>query len=155
MKLHKSLVQAVSDTLQQIFVEGVYADKAVEHVLKQNPKWGSRDRRFIAETTYGIVRWWRLLNEISGETTANRFHKLIGIYQVLNGNDIPDWEEFDGLEKGTILEKASSVKQIRKYREAYPDWLDELMVKELGEEVWEKEACALNIEAAVVLRVIH
>jgi len=153
MKLHKSLVQAVSDTLQQIFVEGVYADKAVEHVLKQNPKWGSRDRRFIAETTYGIVRWWRLLNEILGKTTSNRFHKLIGIYQVLNGNDIPDWEEFDGLEKGTILEKASSVKQIRKYREAYPDWLDELMVNELGEEVWEKEACALNIEAAVVLRV--
>jgi 16S rRNA (cytosine967-C5)-methyltransferase len=153
MKFHKSLVQAVVDTLQQIFVEGVYADKAVEQVLKQNPKWGSRDRRFIAETTYGIVRWWRLLNEILGETTSNRFYKIIGIYQLLNGQDLPDWEEFNELEKGAILEKANSVKQIRKYREAYPDWLDELMVKELGEEVWEKESCALNIEAAVVLRV--
>jgi 16S rRNA (cytosine967-C5)-methyltransferase len=153
MKLHKSLVQAVVDTLQQIFVEGVYADKAVEHVLKQNPKWGSRDRRFIAETTYGIVRWWRLLNEILGQNGTNHFYKLIGIYQLLNGHDLPDWVEFNGLEKGAVLEKASTLKQVRKYREAYPDWLDELMVKELGEEVWEKEACALNIEAAVVLRV--
>ena len=31
----------------------------IESLLKQNPKWGARDRRFIAETTYDVVRWWR------------------------------------------------------------------------------------------------
>ena len=32
MKFHKTLVSAVIETLQQIFVQGVYADKAVEQV---------------------------------------------------------------------------------------------------------------------------
>ncbi|HER40244.1 MAG TPA: methyltransferase domain-containing protein, partial [Salinimicrobium catena] len=37
-------------------------------------------------------------------------------------------------------------------RESVPDWLDEMGVKELGEEVWEKEIHALNQQAPVVLR---
>ena len=65
MKFHKSLVEAVIATLRRIFGEGVYADKAVEQVLKQNPKWGARDRRFIAETTYEMVRWWRLIGYVA------------------------------------------------------------------------------------------
>ena len=68
MKIHRSLVQAVVETLQQIFVGGIYADKAVELVLKQNSKWGSRDRRFIAETTYEMVRWWRTISVSLSET---------------------------------------------------------------------------------------
>src|SRR5690606_33417653 len=34
-----------------------------------------------------------------------------------------------------------------------PDWMDELGVKELGEEVWSKEIAAQNQPAKVVLRV--
>src|ERR1035437_8199378 len=63
MKLHRTLVYAVIETLQKIFNDGVYADKAVEQVLKQNTRWGSRDRRFIAETIYEMVRWWRLIKQ--------------------------------------------------------------------------------------------
>ncbi|MBK7183032.1 MAG: hypothetical protein IPH89_08870 [Bacteroidetes bacterium] len=118
-------------------------------MLKQNPKWGSRDRRFIAETTYGIVRWWRLLNEILGETTTNRFYKLIGIYQLLNGHDLPDWEEFDGLEKVAILEVALiSVKQVRNTEKLILIGWMSWMVKELGEEVCEKESCALEYRSS-------
>ena len=60
MKLFRNLTEAVADALYEIFEEGRYADKVIEKVLKQNPKWGARDRRFIAETTYDIVRWHRL-----------------------------------------------------------------------------------------------
>ena len=73
MKIYRNIVDAVHMALGQIFQENRYADKVIEHVLKQNPKWGSRDRRFIAETSYEMVRWWRLLNEISPIPTV---HKL-------------------------------------------------------------------------------
>lgn len=154
MKLHKSLVIAVKETLSQIFEGGVYADKAVEQVLKQNPKWGARDRRFIAETSYEMVRWWRLLNEILGTKTALfDYNGLLGVHFILKDIELPPWDEFKELEKQQILEKAEQVRKIRKFRESYPDWMDDLLVKELGEESWEREACALNTEADVVLRV--
>ncbi|MBN8696113.1 MAG: RsmB/NOP family class I SAM-dependent RNA methyltransferase [Bacteroidetes bacterium] len=154
MKLHRSLVIAVKETLSQIFEGGIYADKAVEQVLKQNPKWGARDRRFIAETTYEMVRWWRLLNEILGTKKSSfDYNGLLGIHFILKDVELPAWDEFRELNKQQILEKAEQVKKIRKFRESYPDWMDDLLVNELGEESWEREACALNTEADVVLRV--
>ena len=156
MKLHRTLVQAVIDTLQHIFIEGVYADKAVEQVLKQNSRWGSRDRRFIAETTYGMVRWWRLIEQsvgIENAETTSQFWKLAGAWLIINEIELPPWEEFSSIDKNKILENYSNAKQIRKYRESIPDWLDEIGSKELGETVWETELHELNKEAQVVLRV--
>ena len=156
MKLHRTLVQAVIDTLQHIFVEGVYADKAVEQVLKQNSRWGSRDRRFIAETIYGMVRWWRLIEqsvEIENAETISQFWKLTGAWLVINETELPPWEEFSSIDKNKILENYSNAKHTRKYRESIPDWLDEIGSKELGETAWEKELHELNKEAQVVLRV--
>ncbi len=156
MKIHRTLVQAVIETLQQIFIGGVYADKAVEQVLKQNPRWGSRDRRFIAETTYEMVRWWRSLTLTlsKGEgTSASHYYKLFAVWQILKGVELPDWEEFSNIDKEQILKRSEEVKLIRKYRESIPDWLDEIGSKELGEVVWEKELHELNKEAQVVLRV--
>jgi len=155
MKFHRTLVQAVTNTLQRIFTEGVYADKAVEQVLKQNPRWGSRDRRFIAESVYGMVRWWRLITRSAGmeqpQTNADVW-KLFATWQLITANELPDWEEFAGMDKQQILDNFEQAKQIRKYRESVPDWLDETGSAELGEITWEKELAALNKEATVVLR---
>lgn len=156
MKLHKSLVSAVVETLQQIFVQGVYADKAVEQVLKQNSRWGSRDRRFIAENVYEMVRWWRFLVHTLDKgdgTDTQHYYKLFATWQLLKEVELPDWEEFKGVEKTQILKNAAQVKKTRKYRESIPDWLDEIATRELGETVWEKEIHELNKEAQVVLRV--
>ena len=49
MKLHKILIDAVILSLDEIFFQERYADKVIEKVLKSNPKWGARDRAFIAE----------------------------------------------------------------------------------------------------------
>ena len=164
MKLHRSLIQAVGNALQQIFVEGIYADKAVERMLKQNSRWGSRDRRFIAETTYEMVRWWRYIcetyavsysHEYKIETLNNTSHflKLFATWYLLKGFELPDWEEFNSIDKNKILKNAIQIKLIRKYRESIPDWLDDIGVKQLGEKVWENELQELNKEAQVVLRV--
>lgn len=156
MQFHRSLVQAVIETLRNIFIEGVYADKAVGQVLKQNARWGSRDRRFIAETSYEMVRWWRYITVSLSEhegTDLPYFYKCFAAWQILKGNELPEWEEFKGLDKEHILQNAIRAKSVRKYRESIPDWLDELGSMELGENVWVSELHELNKEAQVVLRV--
>ena len=65
MRLHRNLCFAVIDGLLLIFNEGEYADKVIQKLLKRDKRWGSRDRGFVAETTYDIVRWKRLYAEIA------------------------------------------------------------------------------------------
>ena len=56
MRLHKNLTDAVIEGLGLIFNENRYADKTMEKLLKKDKRWGARDRAFIAETIYDIVR---------------------------------------------------------------------------------------------------
>jgi 16S rRNA (cytosine967-C5)-methyltransferase len=150
MKLFVNLARAVISALEMIFEQNKYADKVIEKVLKQNPKWGARDRRFIAETTYDIVRWYRFLQNIT-EAEENDYWKLLGGWCVLHEVALPSWTEFKDLNEKRILDRNIKMKSIRRVRESIPDWLDTLGEQELGKR-WEKELEALNEEAAVVLR---
>jgi 16S rRNA (cytosine967-C5)-methyltransferase len=150
MKLYVNLARAVVSALELIFDQNRYADKVIEKVLKQNPKWGARDRRFIAETTYDIVRWVRFLQNIT-ECEDGDYWKLLGGWCVLNQIPLPAWVEFKDLSEKRILERNIKMKSVRRVRESIPDWLDDLGEKELGKR-WEKELHALNEEAHVVLR---
>ncbi len=151
MKLYRNLCEAVVEGLQSIFTDNKYADKVIEKILKSNPKWGARDRRFIAETIYDIVRWYRLFREVS-DAEEDDFWKLLGVWCLWNNTEFPDWEEFEGLNRKKIEARYEEVQSDRKIRESIPDWLDELGEKEFGAN-WEKELTALNEEAKVVLRV--
>ncbi len=112
---------------------------------------GARDRRFIAETTYDIVRWYRLLGEVTG-AAADDFWKLLGGWLLLNDIELPTWGEFDGLSRSALKKSYDGAQRIRKVRESVPDWLDTLGETEVGTH-WEKELQSLNEEASVVLRV--
>lgn len=148
MKLYRPLVNAVIAALKAIFEEGKYADKVIEKTLKQNPKWGSRDRRFIAETTYDIVRWHRLL---AACVRNPDYYSLLGAYFVLRGIELPPWEEFRNVDPKAVAAKQREAEGVRKIRESVPDWLDDLGERELGGR-WDDELQALNGEAPVVLR---
>jgi 16S rRNA (cytosine967-C5)-methyltransferase len=151
VKLYRNLSEAVIQGLESIFTENKYADKVIEKILKSNPKWGARDRRFIAETIYDIVRWYRLFRELSG-AEEHDYWKLLGVWCIWNQTEFPDWEEFEGLSRKKIEANYELLKENRKVRESIPDWMDELGEKELGKE-WETQLTALNEEAKVVLRV--
>lgn len=151
MKLHRSTSEAVVQSLRLIFEERRYADKVIEKVLKQDSRWGARDRRFIAETTYDIVRWYRWYRELA-QAKGQDFWKLLGVWCVLSDVDLPQWEEFEGISERDVRDRAGRSVYSRKIRESIPDWLDELGEKELGREGWEKELHALNEPAPVVLR---
>jgi 16S rRNA (cytosine967-C5)-methyltransferase len=157
-KLHKNLCNAVVEALNGILNEERYADKAIERLLRSNPKWGARDRAFIAENTYEIVRWWRRLLVIADLPYQDKqrydfkhFWRVLGTWLVLQGYQLPRWQEFENLDALKIKQNANKTLS-RKERESVPDWLDALASQELGEEIWEKELKASNKPASVVLR---
>lgn len=156
-KLHKNLCVATVEALESIFNEQRYADKVIEQLLKSNPKWGARDRAFIAENTYEIVRWWRRLLFLADEKYADGrkyptviFWKALGTWLVLQDVQIPAWDEFKQVAIGRI--KQNSKKDMsRAIKESVPDWLDRLGEQELNKE-WDKELKASNQTAKVVIR---
>jgi 16S rRNA (cytosine967-C5)-methyltransferase len=155
MRLHKNLVAAVVNALQDIFWDGRYADKTIEYIFKHNKKWGARDRAFIANSVYEMVRWWRLLWFIKGEEPVNdekKLWNLFAIWYTAEGNEIPDWHELGTVNLNLIKSRWEKAQKLRDIIHSYPKWLDTLAAQELGDKVWEKEAAALNKHASLVLR---
>ena len=148
MKLHNNTIRGVHTALEAIFEEGQYADKVIQRVLKSNPKWGARDRSFIAETTYEMVRWWRLINYLS---PSKDYWDLFGTYWLMQGRQLPPWEEFQRINTDKLKGKYENLEEPA-ILESVPDWLFEMGKKELGD-LWEDEVHSLNQEAEVVLRV--
>ncbi|MFT5753944.1 MAG: 16S rRNA (cytosine967-C5)-methyltransferase [Flavobacterium sp.] len=156
MRLHRNLVFTVIDSLMAIFNEGAYADKMVAQALKKDKRWGSHDRKFVAETIYEIVRWKRLYTEIAevkDPFTRDDIWRIFAVWAVLRGIKLPDWKYFEATPTRKIKGRFDELTKIRKFKEAIPDWIDELGLKELGQETWEKELTAQNEQARVILRV--
>ena len=155
MRLHRNLVDAVVDGFMQINNDGLYADKVIERLLKRDKRWGSKDRAFIAETLYELVRYKRLYTEIAQEKapfTVQSSRRVFAVWAVLRGITLPEWY-FEGTPERRIKGRFDELSRVRAFRESVPDWLDALGVAELGEETWGEELHALNQQAVVVLRV--
>ena len=155
MRLHRNLVFTVIDSVKSIFNEGEYADKAVEKALKRDARWGARDRKFVAETIYEMVRWKRLYNEIAGTKehyTTENVWKNFSVWAILKGVKLPEWNQLQGVPERRIKGKFDELQKVRVFKESIPDWLDEMGVKELGEAQWTKEIHQLNEQADVILR---
>jgi len=156
MRLHRNLVYTTIDSLNAVFNQNQYADKVVQQALKKDRRWGSHDRKFVAETIYEIVRYKRLYAEIAGVKipySRDDLWKIFAVWAVLRSYSIPDWKQLEATPERKIKGKFDTLSKERRFRESIPDWLDELGTKELGEEVWTKEIAAQNQQAKVVLRV--
>ena len=155
MRLHRNLVYTTIDSLNAIFNEGEYADKVVARALKKDKRWGSSDRKFVAETIYEIVRWKRLyaeIAEVKEPYDRDNLWRMFAVWAVLRGYPIPDWRQLEGTPERKIKGRFDELSKIRALKESIPDWMDELGVKELGEKVWAKEIAAQNQPAKVILR---
>ncbi len=154
MRLHRNLVFAVIDGLHKIFNEGDYADKVVQKLLKRDKRWGSRDRSFVAETVYEIVRWKRLyveIAEVKEPFSRENLWRIFAVWATLRGISLPDWKQIGLTPTRRIKGRFDELSKIRKFKESIPDWLDGLGEKELGKN-WDKEISALNQQAPVILR---
>ena len=156
MRLHRNLCFAVIDGLHKIFNENEYADKVVQQLLKRDKRWGSRDRGFVAETVYEIVRYKRLYSEIADVKAPydrDNLWRIFAVWATLKGIKLPDWKYFTDTPTRKIKGRFDELSKIRKFRESIPDWMDDLGVKELGEQTWAEEIAMQNEQADVILRV--
>lgn len=155
MKVHRILVEAVIHALEQIFIENRYADKVIERILKANPKWGARDRAFIAENTYEMVRWWRLINFVGNnpEDSINKgsLWHLFGVWQIMKQAEYPAWTEFKNLNPTSINKRKEEASKCLEIAQSIPDWLNQLGKEQLGDK-WENEITALNRPASLIIR---
>jgi 16S rRNA (cytosine967-C5)-methyltransferase len=155
MKLHQNNILSIIQSLKKVFSEGAYADDTVRNLLQSNPKWGSRDRRFIANTIYTIVRWWKRYLFIADTTIddAQCYEKVLSAYlfEIYRNELITplpiifDQKVFDG--------RVEEAKKNRVIGASIEEWMDNLCLDELGKTKWEKELTFLNKEADVFIRV--
>ena len=150
MKMHRILAEAASTIAKSVFREFKVLDHELAAAFEENPKWGKRDRGFIAETVFEVVRWRRALGFLvdSEETTA-----LCAAQWVRMGYELPDWWKYNGRTAEEIVAReAELADQPRAIRESIPDWIDAIGAAELGE-AWDRELSALNARAGIYLRV--
>ena len=156
MRLHRNLVFTTIDALHAIFNEGEYADKVVARSLKKDKRWGSHDRKFVAETIYDLVRWKRLyaeIAEVKAPFDRDKLWRMFAVWAVLRGYPLPDWKYFEDTPQRKIKGRFDELSKMRKLRESIPEWMDEIGGQELGGGIWTKEIAAQNRLADVVLRV--
>jgi len=156
MKIHHNLCQAVVLALHQIFgPTNHYADKVIEATLRSDPRFGARDRAFIAENIYDIVRHARLLQEIYGRPPQGipDWWHILEIKLLLEHEDeLPAFAEFQGFTSDQLRKQKASLMPLRAIRESIPDWLDEIGAQSLGL-AWDTVLSASNQPAPVALRV--
>ncbi len=152
MKWYRNLIEAIVTALDEIFNQNKQADKTIQSLLKAQKKWGSRDRRFVAQALYDIVRWKRLY-EYLGQTdilTLQGKWQAIGVWAVLNGYELPDWDMFKPVDLQLILQKNQNITN-EAIEQSVPDWLYELGASQLKHN-WRATLKALNEEAPVTVR---
>ncbi len=62
--------------------------------------------------------------------------RLVCVWCILRGIDLPDWNQVGDVPERKIKGRFAELSRTRKFRESIPDWMDEICVKELGEEIW-------------------
>lgn len=136
--------------LSAMFDGGAVLDRELERAFAANPRWGKRDRAFVAETVFEIARWRRALAFVAGGESLEAL--CAAQWRRMNG-ELPEWWTWDGCGTGEMeAREAALAGQPRAVRESVPDWLDARGEEELGAR-WDAELSALNRKAPVFLRV--
>ena len=154
MKIYPNILAGIAECLKNIFLYNKYTGDVLDKAFRNNKKWGSRDRRFIGEAVFEIVRWQRLLSYAANTTTSESdyFEKIIAVYLLKSDCQLPEFFSQLNLDPDLIIGRLNSTDLPFPIKESIPDWLNELGKKELSAD-WEKEVSALNSPASVYLRV--
>ena len=152
-RIHRVLVVGLHDALSEALFDGKYADKALESAFKANKKWGSKDRAFIAESFYDIIRWKRkLAYYMEAEIKPYNVYTLIATYLLQKGESLPAFDEFNDVNTRNIKDALKQNITNPAIEASVPDWLFELIQSHYGDETVDI-LTALNEQAKVYLRV--
>lgn len=148
--IYISAVQMIAQALEDVFFKDQYTDKVLQNLFKANPKCGSKDRSFIAESVYDMVRWWRLLialSKIKSPKNRQDIYTLIGIYLWQEYDTLPGFKEF----KYVPDELADVSRFSADIQASLPLWLYEKIKTELPDK-YQTIIPVLNQTAPVFLR---
>jgi 16S rRNA (cytosine967-C5)-methyltransferase len=141
--------------LESILSGTAPADKQMEAFFRAHREMGSRDRGFVAESVYGVLRQRRVCETIASPN--GNAEGMLAAYLLLQGWSGRTLSEsgFKGdalalAEKARTLDRAALPLPVRTN---LPDWLAERLAQMLGEAETGALADALNRPAPVDLRV--
>ena len=154
MKIHRNIALGVVEGLRQILEKKQALRPSLSQLLKQNRRWGSRDRRQLGEAVLDCIRWKRTYAYLGNLDSQSEyfFWELLGIWMLTKEMILPEWEELSSIKELNISIPLNLETTDRKIRTSLPDWLDVLGIENYGETIWEKESQSFNTPAALVLR---
>jgi len=149
MRIHRILAEASAGLLREVFDDGMVLDRVVAQAFRSHPKWGKRDRHFVADSVWDVVRWRRSLAFVADSSEVGA---LLAAMWRRKGFEVPTWWDWEGSSLDSMASREAELdQQPRKVRESIPDWMDERGVEELGGR-WDEILSALNRRAPVFLR---
>jgi 16S rRNA (cytosine967-C5)-methyltransferase len=149
MRIHRPLAEAAAGILREVFDRGEVLDRVVAEAFRKNPRWGKRDRHFIGDSVWEVVRWRRALSFVADSDDVGA---LLAALWRRRGFEVPDWWDWIGCSLDAMaLREGELTSQSRAVRESVPDWMDQRGTEELGDQ-WASILTALNQRAAVFLR---
>lgn len=155
IKIHAPILNAIEYCLKQILEDGKVADKEVNTFLKENKKFGSRDRSIIAECVYDIIRWkLKYIYLLKLSHPQFTYYKHLVLISLLNRNyTIQNINIFDVSEEDikTLYNNINVPISNPAIAQSYPEDFYALCLAQIGEE-WHSIAAALNQRPAVFIR---
>ncbi|HMM54431.1 MAG TPA: RsmB/NOP family class I SAM-dependent RNA methyltransferase [Candidatus Desulfobacillus sp.] len=154
-RLSAALLAATAEALGRLLRFEGPADAVLSKFFREQPKLGGRDRSFVAETAYAVLRRRRLLERLAGEEASPRrlmlaaLARLSGISQrqlepLIGGKELQWLAEVRQRQPGemTLAEQAD-----------FPDWLAERLLGQMDAARLLELAQGLNRPAPLDLRV--
>ena len=141
------------DALAEVLEMDRPADVRLSAFFRADPKLGARDRAFIAEAVYGVLRHLRSLKALAEPATPRRL--LLAWLARHGGRNLREFEALvdkDDLEWLRSLKGARLDGQPEAIRLDLPDWLHDRLQAQYGEQLPALMA-ALNSPAPLDLRV--
>lgn len=153
IKLHRNLIIGLHNALHESFFEpNKYADKVLERTLKFNKKWGSKDRGFVSESFYEIIRWKNQLEFFANrKLSPESIDLIIATYLLYNKIGLEPFPEFEKVYVKKIKDRFKLPFPSPSIKYSIPEWMQTVLENELGE-LWSREINALNVPAQTVIR---
>lgn len=174
-----SLLGHAQELLQTIRQSEKPADSLIDTFFRSRKYLGSRDRRFLAETTYGTLRHlrrcevllWKVLEGTKAEIGREDGFLLLTVtylVAIARQGDLLSTDVTVKLQSAHLKELAPDLLQRLSSMEmvplqdpvermgvnySFPDWMVERCIREYGEEEAERILASLNEPAPITLRV--
>ena len=158
MKL-SSLFGHVTEVHDEIVRSGRPADRVMDHFFRARKYLGSKDRRFIAETVYDMLRHRTLIESSiarSGLPSSSRFSAVAA---VLIARSFPEEQltrELD-LAPGSVESLQHAVSEQLHgplaVRSSYPEWMTEAWIRSFGTDEAEAICTVMNTPPPMTIRV--